>query len=222
MYTVPILYYYYYYYYDSKQLHLRTSEKNGSATATTTSHHNRWRQEQHDRRRRLWPRTASGDSACVRTPTSGVCVFLSVQLGRLKVSRSLFCGHTRTRTRRGSRVLDECAGSRASVCTHRRVVAVFQKEKSEKNPFARSRISRSSNYFAPNRFLPVFFHNIIFISTTICTINVILQRAYCSIRNIISTCQVKQFYIIGVSYATRAGSDFSTIRLFLDRRRRAV
>lgn len=181
-----------------------------TAAATTTSHHNRWRQEQHDRRRRLWPRTASGVSACVRTPTSGVCVFLSVLRGRLKLSRSLFCGHTRTRTRLGSRVLDECAGSRASVYTHRRVSSNFSKRKIRKKFFSRSSYASWSLNYSASR--PVFFH-IIFISTT-CTVGnivvIILRRGYCSIRN---TYHVKQFYTIGVSYATRAGSDFSTIRL---------
>jgi len=103
---------------------------------------NRWRQE-HDRRRRrrrLWPRTAIGVvRACVRAynnigslcfPLRCTWTSACTSLARSSAGTRV---HTYTARHCDSRVLDECAGSRASVCTHRRVAAaeVFRKKKNQ-------------------------------------------------------------------------------------------
>lgn len=102
--------------------------------AATTSYRNRWRQE-HD----VSLAPASECSvivracvrACARTTTSAVGVFLSVaRRGRVCGCLARSFADTRvTRTRRDSRVLDECAGSRASVYTTVPSISSFFKNK---------------------------------------------------------------------------------------------
>lgn len=80
-------------------------KKNGSAAAAvyTTSYHNRWRQE-HDRRRRLWPRTASGDGACVRADIGSLCFPLRSTWTSAALSLALLRAHAYTYTARQSRL----------------------------------------------------------------------------------------------------------------------
>lgn len=107
-----------------KTLRLRTSENNKTGPCRRRPRSRWWLHTA--RRRRIitgggnYNTTTSlaPDSACVRNKTQHREFVFSSPLyaddGQL--SRSLFCGHTRTRTRRDSRVLDECAGSRAYPC----------------------------------------------------------------------------------------------------------